>query len=461
MAAAQLRSTGIRIAATMKRFSLLLLAASSLLLVAATAETRPHYGGSLRIALGETPQSLAPAALASPSLSSLSRQIFETLVALDERGRPQPLLATSWQAEPGNQRWRFLLRSGVSFHDGTPLDAAAVVASLRNSNPGWKVIAMGNSVILETESPDPELPSELALARNGIVRRSGPEWIGTGPFVSRFDPAKHLTLTANDQYWGGRPFLDAVEVDFGVNDRDGITALDLGKADVVEIPSEDIQRLRAQDRTVIASNPSELMALVFSTGPASDTDARVRTIIAESLDRTAISDVVLQGGAEATGALLPNWLSGYAFVFTHPAVQAQRRETSLRPLSLAHDASDSIAHVVAERILLNARDRGLPIQLTTSGNTDLKLVRFPLASTDARLALIELAKALELPPPSFPADSIEELYRAERSLLEARRVIPLLHTRHAVALRANVRGWSLSPDGRWDLGSVWLAPEKP
>src|SRR5215470_4729065 len=459
-AAAQLRSTGIRIAATMKRFSLLLLAASSLLL-AAKAETRPHYGGSLRIALGETPSSLAPAALAGPSLSSLSRQIFETLVVLDERGRPQPLLATSWQSEPGNQRWRFLLRSGVSFHDGAPLDAASVVASLRNRNPGWKVMASGNTVLIETDAPDSEVPSELALARNGIVRRSGSQLIGTGPFVSQFDPAKHLTLNANDHYWAGRPFLDSVEVDFGVNDRDAATALDLGKADVVRIPAEDIQRLRAQDRTVVASDPCELMALVFSSAPASDADVRLRTLIAHSLDTTAISDVVLQGGAEPTGALLPNWLSGYAFVFPHSSEPPQRAEPSPRPLSLAYDASDPIARVVSERILLNARDRGVRIQLTTSGNTELKLVRVPLASSDARLALMELANALELPPPRFAADSIEALYAAEKSLLETRRVIPLLHTRYAVALRLNVRGWSMYPDGRWNLGSVWLAPEKP
>ena len=444
----------------MKRFSLLLLAASSLLL-AANAETRPHYGGSLRIVLPETPPSLDPAALLGPSLSNLSRQIFETLVALDERGRPQPLLATSWQSEPGNQRWRFLVRSGVSFHDGAPLDALSVVASLRNSNPGWKVMALGNSVIIETDSPDSEVPSELALARNGIVRRSGSELLGTGPFVGKFDPGKHLTLMANDQYWAGRPFLDAVEVDFGVKDRDGITALDLGKADVVRIPSEDIQRLRAQDRTVIASDPSELMALVFSTAPASDADARIRTMIAESLDTTAISNVVLQGGAEPTGGLLPDWLSGYAFVFTNPAEHPQRAAASPRPLSLFYDAADSIARVVAERILLNARDRGLAVQLTTSGNAELKLVRIPLASADARLALIELANAFELPPPRFPTDSIEDLYAAERSLLESRRVIPLLHTRTALALRANVRGLSMYPDGRWNLGSVWLAPEKP
>ena len=444
----------------MKRFSLLLLAASSLLL-AANAETRPHYGGSLRIALAETPQSFAPGTLAGPSLSSLSRQVFETLVALDEQGRPQPLLATSWQSEPGNQRWRFLVRSGVSFQDGAPLDAAAVVASLRNSNPGWKVIASGNSVIIETDSPDREVPSELALARNGIVRHSGSQLLGTGPLVGQFDPGKHLTLTANDHYWAGQPFLDSVEVDFGVKERDAVTALDLGKADVVEVPAEDIQRLRAQDRTVIASDPSELMALVFSTAAANEIDARVRSIIAQSLDTAAITDVVLQGGAEPSGALLPNWLSGYAFVFTHPSQPPQRAEPSHSPLSLGYDASDAIARVVAERILLNARDRGLAIQLTTSGSAELKLVRVALASSDARLALIELANALALPSPSFPADSTEALYAAEKSLLEGRRVLPLLHSRYAVALRANVRGLSLYPDGRWNLGSVWLAPEKP
>jgi ABC-type oligopeptide transport system substrate-binding subunit len=79
----------------MRRFSLLLLAASSLACIAAKAETRPHYGGTLRIGIREAPQSIAPANMTGPSLASLSRQIFETLVKLDPYGHPQPLLATS------------------------------------------------------------------------------------------------------------------------------------------------------------------------------------------------------------------------------------------------------------------------------------------------------------------------------------------------------------------------------
>jgi ABC-type transport system substrate-binding protein len=436
--------------------------ASSLLPLAARAETRPHYGGTLRIALREAPQTLDPASLTGPSLSNLSRHIFETLVTLDEGGGPQPLLATYWQAEPGNQRWRFLLRSGVSFSGGTPLDAAAVAASLRNSNPGWRVIPSGNSVLIETNVPDLEVPAELALPRNGIVHRSGSELNGTGPFTGKFDPGKHLTLIANEQYWGGRPFLDTVEVDFGVNDRDGLTALDLGKADVVEVAPEDIQRLRAQDRTVAASDPAELMALVFANEPASDIDVHARTILAQSLDTAAISNVVLQGGGEPTSALLPNWLSGYAFVFNSELTERpQRTEAYLRPITLTYDSSDAIARLVAERILLNARDAGLTVQLTTTANADLRLARIPLASSDARLALTELARVLQLPAPKFTGDSIEDVYAAEKSLLQSHRMIPLVHLRTALTLRPNVRAWNILPDGRWDLGPVWLAPERP
>src|SRR5579862_1236847 len=89
---ARLRSIVIWTAATMKQFNLLLLVASSLLSsVWALAAERPHYGGSLRIEMREAPQSLEPAAQTTPGLQSLSHLIFETLVSLDDRGRPQPL----------------------------------------------------------------------------------------------------------------------------------------------------------------------------------------------------------------------------------------------------------------------------------------------------------------------------------------------------------------------------------
>jgi ABC-type transport system substrate-binding protein len=442
------------------------------------AESRPHYGGILRIAVKAAPPTLDPAAAGVPE--SLSRLVFETLMILDDRGRPQPLLATSWQVEPGNQRWRFFLRPGVSFHDGTPFDSATVAAALRSGNPDWKVIAAGDLVMIETESPAPELPAELALARNSIVRRTNSDSTklnGTGPFsIAQWDSgSKHGLLTANEQYWGGRPFLDSIQMDFGRNDRDQTLSLDLGKADVVEVAPESIHRARTENRVVMTSEPQELLALVFTREPASEDEIHARNALALSIDTAAVNKVVLQGGGEPTGALLPNWISGYAFVFPTggtPAIgtavgtmerarQERMQAKRLPSWTLGYDAADTVERVIAERVQLNARDAGITLQLTSAASGDLRLVRIPLASSDSHVALAELAKALHLPQPKLGNGSTADLYSAEKTLLQSHRMIPLLHLRTAVALRQNVHDWSMSPDGIWSLSNVWLSGEKP
>ncbi len=436
----------------MKRCSSLLLAASSLLWlgiasVPAFAESRPHYGGALRLAMKEAPQTLDPAA--SSVLVGLSRLVFETLVALDDRGRPQPLLATTWQSDPGGQRWRFFLRAGVSFHDGTPLDSSTVAASLRSGNPEWKVIAAGEMVMIETESADPGVPAELALARNSIVRRgnSDAKLSGTGPFaIAQWDAGKRATLTANEQYWAGRPFL------------------------------ENIHRARAENRMVMSSEPEELISLVFAHDPRSEDENHARNALVLSIDTASVNNVVLQGGGEPSGALLPNWISGYAFVFPTAgntaagnvaagnmdrARQERAQSKHIPAWTLGYDASDTVARVIAERVLLNARDAGITLQLNSSGSSDLRLVRIPLASFDPHATLAELAKALQLPQPKFGNGSVSDLYSAEKNLLQSHRVIPLLHLRSAVALRPNVHDWSVLPDGTWQVSNVWLSGEKP
>jgi MarR-like DNA-binding transcriptional regulator SgrR of sgrS sRNA len=80
---------------------------------------------------------------------------------------------------------------------------------------------------------------------------------------------------------------------------------------------------------------------------------------------------------------------------------------------------------------------------------------------DPETALAELAKALQLDPPKFSEYSVEEMYAAEKLLLQPDRVIPLLHLRRAIAARSNLRGLSISPDGEWELGNIWIAVEKP
>jgi peptide/nickel transport system substrate-binding protein len=454
----------------MKRFDLLLLAASSISIVCsvgALAATRPHYGGTLHISVREMPHSLEPATLVQAGCSNVAGLIFDTLVTLDERGHPQPSLATTWQMDPGDQRLRLSLRGDISFSDGSPLNATVVAASLRASNPEWKIIATGDAVVIETAVPNAELASELALPRNAIASHAGQQFVGTGPFaIFQWLPGKHLSLSANDHYWAGRPFVDSVELDFGKNAREQLTELDLGRSDIVEMTAENIRRARSEGLTVATSNPSELLALQFSGPPRSEEDAHIRNALALSLDTSAINNVVLQGGGEPSESLLPNWLSGYAFLFSKNksvAVARQERAQAKQsaPLLLRYDALDPVSHTIAERILLNGRDAGVALQLTTTAPSDLVLVRVPIGSSDPRTALNEVAKALQLPAPRFTSNTVTGLYAAEKALLQTHTVIPLLHLRTGAAIRSNVQDFNVLSDGEWQIQNIWLSPEKP
>jgi MarR-like DNA-binding transcriptional regulator SgrR of sgrS sRNA len=448
----------------MKRFFLLLLAASNLA-APASAESRPRYGGTLRIAMRAVPVSPDPAALISgpPGILSL---MFETLVTVDERGRPQPLLATSWQADPGNQRWRISLRGTVTFDNGAPLDANTVAASLRVANPEWKVIAASDSVIIETPSPAPDLPAELALRRNAVALRNGSKLSGTGPFViSQFEPGRHLVLTANRRYHESPPFIDLVDVTAARNDREQLALLDLNQADAIEVAPENIRRARSDGRDMLTSQPAELLALLFSADAQSESETQARAALEFAIDSSSINDVVLQGAGETSGALLPDWLSGYAFAI--PAGRSERAQRERmkppRPFSwtLACDPSDPVARIVSERILLNARDAGFTLQIISTGTADLQLIRLPLSSLDAHVALRELARSLHLGTPPLAGSSVSDLYSAETALLQSRRVLPLMHLQSAIATRAGIHGLRMRPDGTWDLLNAWIAPEKP
>ncbi len=456
----------------MKLSGLALLVASSLCAGLAQASTRPHYGGSLHVAVRAEPVSLDPADTRqgdSAAVTNIFRLLFDTLVTLDDRGNPRPALAESWQADPGGQHWRFVLRRGITFQDGSPLNPEVVVSTLRAANPGWKAFPTSDGVVVELDSPEPNLLAELSAPRLSMVRRNGGKLAGTGPFVvTRFDPGKKLVLAARDDYWNGRAFLDLVEIDLGQNSRDQLMALDLGKLQVAEIPAELARRVATGNRSITTSAPIELTALVFSSVQQAQAEAGLRDALSLSIDRTLICNALLQGGGEPGGGLLPNWMTGYGFLFPRePDLSRARqvvRDANLKnppAWTLGYDTSDPTARLIAERIALNAHDAGLNVRLSTDSSADVRLMRIPLVSVDPQVALTSLAAAVGLPAPQFSGDSVEAMYSAERSLLQSRRVIPLLHLRLAYGTSPAVKEWTEGPDGIWSLPDVWLGAGKP
>jgi ABC-type transport system substrate-binding protein len=455
----------------MKLFGWRWLVASSLILsIAAAAATHPQYGGTLRVSLWESPTTLDPADGAesdSFARRNLLALIFETLVSLDDSGRAQPALATSWQAAPGQQRWQFQLRPRVNFNDGSPLTAEIAASSLRTVNPRWHVRAEGDAVVVETAEPDAHLPSELALPRNAIVKRTGRKLNGTGPFhIEEWQPGKRLMLAAEESYWGGRPFLDSVDIELGRNYSSQLMALDLGKAQWVQVAPEQAHRAAMEGRRTESSQPMELVALLFTHDAQSSDEKRLRQALALSVERASVRSVLLQGAGQPAAGILPDWMSGYGFVFSTDADIAKARHELAQvrnpPVwSVGYDSNDAISKLLAERIALNAKDAGLTLQPTTAATADLRVMRIALASTDPRVALTEAAAAAGLAAPKMNGDSPEDLYAAEQAMLATQRLIPLFHLPVSYAAAPAVKNWSLGADGSWRLADVWLGSEKP
>ena len=435
----------------------------------ALAASRPRYGGTLHVLREDAPEMLDPAAIGRPSSSALSQDlsqlVFENLVQLDERGQSRPGLALSWQAEPGMERWHFVLRPGVHFTDGSPLDPVTVASSLRTSNPTWKILSDQDAIVIEAARAEPELPAELALARHAIVRRAEGRAAGTGPFsIERWEAKKQLVLVANEDYWGGRPYLDRIDIRFGENTQHELTAFDLSQAELIEIDAQNIRRLESEGRNIRASEPAELVALVFRDEPRSEADVFRRNRLAAAIDRPTLTNVLLQAGGEPAGAVLPTWLSGYGFLFQTANSRATERGPAAPAtgrLTLSNPEFDPVMRLLAERILLDARQAAVEIELTASEHAEARLVRIELPSLSPGVALGELARSLELPQPEYADLSPSSLYAAEQGLLATHRLIPLVYLRRAVALGRNLEGWHKLPDGHWQLADVWLAAGRP
>jgi len=431
----------------------------------ARAETRPQYGGMLHVATRAAPTSLDPADGAQPdsfARRNLAKLMFDTLVTTDESGRIQPSLATGWQVLPGSQRWQFHIRHQMKFHDGTPLTAESVAASLRTANPSWNVMVDADSVLIDWDSSNPDLLAELALPRNAIAKRtSDNKPTGTGPFhVVDWQPGKKLTLAAEENCWRGRPFLDAIEIEMGISFRDQMTALELGKADFVEVAPEQTHRVSQAGRRLTNSSPVELLALVFARDAASADEKLLREALAWSIERGSIRSVLLQGAGLPAASILPTWMSGYGLVFSTEADlprarQARAQVHSIPSWTIGYDGTDPLAHFFAERIALNAKDAGLLVQPTPTTNADLRLLRIPLPSTDPWVALADVANSAGLPL-GKKQGGVEDLYASEVALLATQRVIPLFHLPVSCASSSSLKNWSLRPDGSWTLADAWL-----
>src|SRR5437870_9922859 len=230
--------------------------------------------------------------------------LYDALTRWDNSLRLQPGLATSWK-NLNETTWEFTLRQGVKFHDGAPLTAEDVKATLeRNLQPGRTVVQPGFATIeavqivnpttirIVTKKPDPLLLVRVAqmgaqilparLTTDDGVKELARRPVGTGAYkFVEWVKDERLVMEANRYWWGweGRaPAIDRVIWKPIPEDFPRIVALETGEADIItNVPPDRIKSIADGRATQLLATPSSRIvnvSIIHTQSPLEDQPPR-------------------------------------------------------------------------------------------------------------------------------------------------------------------------------------------
>ncbi len=288
---------------------------------AATAK----QGGSIIIGLEAETNSWLPgqANFGNPGIN-VALAIYDPLMRRDETGAMRPFLAESLEANADLTEWTLQLREGVVFHDGTPLDAAAVKTifdefiNIDASNLAGQVkdvasveVADALTVVYRLNQPNAAFGDILAgavgwpfspTAAKAAGADAGSQPVGTGPFVfDSWQRDDRLILKRNEQYWqAGLPYLDEI-IFRPVPDEDTrISSLAAGDIDVLQSLRQSTIR-RAREVSGVESFEhlgNNSGSAIFNTSRPPLDDVRVRQALAYALNQDDLVEIL--GGTGLT-----------------------------------------------------------------------------------------------------------------------------------------------------------------
>jgi len=341
----------------------------SLALAALIAGTAPLASAvTLRVSNQGDVQSMDPHSLNESLQLSFTGNVYDTLVARDKKMALEPSLATKW-TQTGPTVWRFDLRQGVKFHDGTPFTADDVIFSFKRAagigsdmkgytNPIKEVRKAGDfAVDIETNTPFPILPDTLTAlavmskkwcednkAEQAVDRRKGIENTasfkanGTGPFrLKERQPSVRTVIVKSFTWWGkAEGNIDEVVFTPIGNDATRVAALLSGETDLMEpVPLQDVERLKGSGftvlqgpelRTIFLGMDQKRDELLYSNikGKNPFKDVRVRRAVYLAIDEETIKARVMRGAALPTALMVGAAVRGFqADMNKRPAYDAE------------------------------------------------------------------------------------------------------------------------------------------
>lgn len=272
----------------------------------------------------------------------LGRQIFDTLVSLDTPDVSvfSPGLAESW-TQIDETTWEFVLRQGVSFHDGQPFTAADVKASVELATgataeqtttasrwvPTTVEIIDDYTVRLVTSTPF--APALIELARLPILSAAdiqpsddpatplaGTEALkarpnGTGPFKLSSDEQNVKTMVANPDYWGGAPAIQTLVWEYIQDGQTRLNAFLAGQAQAIDrVPPEQLPILQSTDGVELISVTGlenvNLWMRQDAAAPWDPANLKLREAVAWAIDRQGLVDNLVEGASQVAVTHIPN-----------------------------------------------------------------------------------------------------------------------------------------------------------
>jgi peptide/nickel transport system substrate-binding protein len=352
-------------------------------------------------ALEGQPESLDPAKASSERSIRVTWLVCDALVNVSRDGQGlEPGLAESWTTTPDGLRTVARLRRGVTFHDGTPLDAAAVKASferefrpdheLYTADPNNAKAQLLSQLIEDIQAPDPltvaftlkypglhylsqiEVVSPTAAARLG--REFGRSPVCSGPFRFESWAPDRIVLSANDRYWAGRPKIDRVVFRIIPETRAVVEALFKGEVDFVATLPEPLlfERLRENPRVrLVPVSGLNINYLGFYTDRAPFDNSSVRRAVAHAINVPRLVLFLARGASTAARGPLPPAMKGYDAAAAQPLHDPQLARDLLAKagaaagltVSLVHNSAMTLAGELAGAIQSDLRRVGINVQL--------------------------------------------------------------------------------------------------
>ncbi|MCZ2813885.1 ABC transporter substrate-binding protein [Modestobacter sp. VKM Ac-2979] len=291
------------------------------------------------IAVGIDPDTFDPAGQTTTTVSNMVDYVVETLVEIDDEGEIAGVLAESYEVSEDGLTLTFELREGVTFQDGTPFDAEAVVYNLERITDPELTVPQGaafaafesatavdeNTVEVSLSQPSPGFVSALSATVAGIISptsvdaegNSYQEYtrpVGTGPYeFGEYTAGESLTVTKYDDYWGEEPYYETVVFRVVPEAATRESLLLAGQVDMIILPPvSDIEALQANEdvEVLLAESDRTIFIALDNTDPVMQ-DPRVRQALNYAVDKQAIIDNVLFGAAEVLDAPMAPSLFGY------------------------------------------------------------------------------------------------------------------------------------------------------